>query len=183
MVLEEIECVRELKRKVFGKLSRVFELGKSIEKILFFCGSCRDRLLTLLRTLRLKCFSRKEDGKRATTVDPDEQLSTQKSNTTQADFIDDKYIEYFEEIENRIKNLEDKLSQILNSINVSETIGLYVLRFLYYTFFCFYLNKKFEIKIFNQGKSIYFKKSNSYKVKFSKISNENFAYNRHKNLA
>jgi hypothetical protein len=144
MLFEEIECVRELKRKVFGKLSRVFELGKSIEKILVFCGSCRDRLLTWLRTLCLKCFPRKEDGKRATTVDPDEQLSTQKSNTTQADFIDDKYIEYFEEIENRIKNLEDKLhlnnkslsetsetrtknledklNQILNSINVSETV-------------------------------------------------------------
>ena len=172
-----------IEKKSVRKIESSLWARKIDRKDIVFCGSCRDRLLTLLRTLRLKCFSRKEDGKRATTVDPDEQLSTQKSNTTQADFIDDKYIEYFEEIENRIKNLEDKLSQILNSINVSETIGLYVLRFLYYTFFCFYLNKKFEIKIFNQGKSIYFKKSNSYKVKFSKISNENFAYNRHKNLA
>ena len=120
MLLEEIGCVRRLKKKVFGKVSRIFELGKWIEKMLFFCGSCRDRLLTCLGTLRFKCFPRKEEEKRATTVAPDEQSSIKKSNATQADFIDDKYIEYFEEIENRTKNLEEKL--FMNNKSLSETI-------------------------------------------------------------
>ncbi len=89
--------------------------------MLVFCESCRDRLLHWLGTLRLKCFPRKEDGKKATVdLGSDKQSSTQKRNTTQTDFIDDKYIEYFEEIENRTKNLEEKLH--LNNKSLSETI-------------------------------------------------------------
>jgi len=94
MLLEEIECVMKLKKKVFGKVGRVFKTGKLIEKMLIFCGSCRDGVLSCL-------------GLR--TVGKDEKSSTKKSNKIQADFIDDKYIEYFEDIENRAKNLEDKL--------------------------------------------------------------------------
>ena len=67
--------------------------------------------------LRLKCFPWKEDE---TSVDTDEQLSTKKSDTTKEDFIEDKYIEYFEDIENRIKSLEERLEN--SSKNLEEKL-------------------------------------------------------------
>ena len=91
---------------MFGQVSKIFELGKWIEKLLAFCGNCRDRLLTWLGILQK-------------TLDSEEKSSTEKS-TTQADFIDDKYIEYFEDIENRTKSLEEKLH--LNNKSLSKTI-------------------------------------------------------------
>ncbi len=121
MLLEEFECVMKLKKKVFGKVIRVFELGNLIEKMLSFCGRCRDRFLSWLGMFLSKFFPRKEDGKKATVdLRSDKQSSTQKSNTSQVMFIDDKYIEYFEDIENRTKNLEEKLH--LNNKGLSDTI-------------------------------------------------------------
>jgi len=117
VVFEEIECVRKWKKIVFGKLSRVFGLGKLIGRMLVSCGRCRDRLLSWLGMLRLKCFPGKEDE---TAVDPDGQLSTKKSDTTKEDFIEDKYIEYFEDIENRIKSLEERLEN--SSKNLEEKL-------------------------------------------------------------
>jgi len=79
------------------------------------------RCLTCLGMLR---FPRKKGKKQTAPVDRkfylDERSSTEKSNLTQADYINDKYIEYFEDIETKNKNLEEKL--FLNNKSLSETI-------------------------------------------------------------
>ncbi len=51
MVLKNIEWVKKFKKKVFGKVGLVFELGNLIEKMLVSCGRCRDRFF--LSWLRL----------------------------------------------------------------------------------------------------------------------------------
>jgi hypothetical protein len=86
-----------------------------IKKMLVFCGRCRDRLFSWLEMLWLQCYPRKEDGKKPK-VGPDDQFSTKKGNA----FIDDKYIEYFEDIENRTKNLEEKFDT--RSKNLEEKL-------------------------------------------------------------
>jgi len=114
-LLEKIKRVKKIKKKVFGIVIQVFVwLGKLIKKIVSFCGGGRDHFVLWLKMLWLKCFPRKKADV------PDERKSIKKINTTQAEFIDDKYIEYFEDIENRTKNLEEKL--YLNNKNLSETI-------------------------------------------------------------
>ena len=119
-VFDHFQAIQKFKKRFYGVLTQVYKIKRLKEKISYNCTKCRDRLFACAAACWGKVRACREtsvkDVEKAAdiiasrdSVETDSDQGPDEIYLNRMAFVDDKYIENFETLENRARNLELRL--------------------------------------------------------------------------